>query len=93
VAAVRTARLNDEQMVRVRDYLLRELDQSSQDNAYFLNEIVRHYEAGEPLNRDVVGEQAAEIKALTGDAVTRAAIRYLDPARYVRVTLMPETLR
>ena len=28
--------------------------------------------------------------ALTGAAVTQAAVKYLDPARYVRVTLMPQ---
>jgi predicted Zn-dependent peptidase len=63
---------------------------SSQDNAYLLDQILRRYETGESLNRGVVSEQAAEIMALTSDAVTRAAVRYLDPARYVRVTLMPD---
>jgi len=93
VAAVRDTPLTDEQMTRVRSYLQRELDRSSQDNAYLLDQILRRYETGEPLDRDVVSERAAEIMALTGDAVTRAAVRYLDPARYVRVTLMPDTGR
>jgi len=93
VAAVRDTPLTDEQMTRVRSYLQRELDRSSQDNAYLLDQILRRYETGEPLDRDVVSERAAEIMALTGDAVTRAAVRYLDPARYVRVTLMPDTVR
>jgi hypothetical protein len=51
---------------------------------------LRRYESGEPLTKDIVTEQAAEITALTGAAVTRAAVEYLDPARYVRVTLMPD---
>jgi predicted Zn-dependent peptidase len=93
VAAVRDTRLSDDQLTRIRAYLQRELDRRSQDNGYLLNEILRHYEAGEPLDRDVVSENAAQIAALTGDAVTRAAVRYLDPARYVRVTLMPDTVR
>jgi predicted Zn-dependent peptidase len=80
-------------MTRIRGYLQRELDRSSQDNAYLLDQILRRYETGESLNRGVVSEQAAEILALTRDAVTRAAVRYLDPARYVRVTLMPDTVR
>jgi len=91
VAAVRDTPLTDAQMVRLRDYLQRELDRSKQDNAYLLNQILRRYEAGEPLTRDVVSDQAAQIRALTADAVTRAAVRYLDPERYVRVTLMPDT--
>jgi predicted Zn-dependent peptidase len=93
VAAVRDTPLTDDQMTRIRGYLQRELDRSRQDNAYLLNQILRRYEAGEPLDRSVVSEQAAEILALTSDAVTRAAVRYLDPARYVRVTLMPDTVR
>ena len=93
VAAVRNTPLTDEQMTRIRGYLQRELDRSSQDNGYLLNQIVRRYETGEPLQRDVVGDQAAEIMALSSDAVTRAAIRYIDPARYVRVTLVPDTAR
>jgi zinc protease len=91
VAAVRDTRLTEEQLGRIRDYLQRELDRSSQENDYLLSQIMRRYESGEPLTRDVVSEQAAEIKALTADAVARAATRYLDPARYVRVTLMPDT--
>src|SRR5581483_832321 len=93
VAAVRDTPLTDEQMTRIRGYLQRDLDRSSQDNAYLLNLILRRYETGEPLDRNVVSQQAAEIAALTSDAVTRAAVRYLDPSRYVRVTLMPDSAR
>ena len=92
VTAVRETQLTEEQMVRIRGYLQRELDRNSQENGYVLNQILRHYETGEPLSQDVVSERAAEIKALTADAVARAAVRYLDPAHYVRVTLMPDTV-
>jgi zinc protease len=93
VAAVRDTPIGDDQLARIRAYLQRELDRMSQDNGYLLNEILRRYETGEPLDRDVVIENAAQIAALTGEAVTRAALRYLDPARYVRVTLMPDTVK
>src|SRR5580765_8358697 len=93
VAAVRDTPLTENQMTRIRSYLQRELERSSQDNAYLLDQILRRYETGESLNRGVVSEQAAEILALTSGAVTRAAVRYLDPARYVRVTLMPDIVR
>src|SRR5262249_5449111 len=93
VAAVRDSSFNDDQMTRIRGYLQKELDRSSQDNGYLLNQIMRRYETGDPLDRDVVNAQAAQIAALTGEAVTRAAVKYLDPARYVRVTLMPDTAR
>ena len=70
VAAVRDTPLTDNQMTRIRNYLQRELDRSSQDNAYLLDQILRRYETGESLNRDVVSEQTAEIMALTSGAVT-----------------------
>jgi predicted Zn-dependent peptidase len=89
VAAVRNTPLTDDQIVRARDYLQRELDRASEDNVNLLNLLLRRYESGEVPNRDVVSEQAADIMALTGAAVTQAAMKYLDPARYVRVTLMP----
>jgi zinc protease len=93
VAAVRDTPITGDQMTRIRSYYQRELDRSSQENGYFLNQILRKYETGEPLDRDVVKEREAEILALNGAAVTRAAVTYLDPARYVRVTLMPETAK
>ena len=93
VAAVRTTPVTDDQMRRIRDYLLMDLERRSQDNGYLLNEIVRHYEDGAPPTRDVVAERTADILALTGDAVVQAAVRYLDPARYVGVTLMPDAAR
>ena len=93
VAAVRNTTFTDDQIVRARDYLQRELDRASQDNAYLLNELLRRYDSGDPLDRDVVSQQAADIMALTGAAVTQAAVKYLDPARYVRVTLMPDRVQ
>jgi zinc protease len=93
VDKVRNTTIDAGQMGRIRDYLRRDLDRDSTENGFFLNQLLRHYENGEPVTRDVVSEQSADIAALTGDAVTEAAIKYLDPARYVRVTLMPETTK
>jgi zinc protease len=93
VAAVRNTRLTADQMVRARDLLQRELERASQENGFLLNQLLRRYENGEPMTRDVVRDQAADIAALTGDAVAAAAAKYLDPARYVRVTLMPDAVK
>jgi zinc protease len=90
VDAVRRTSIGAEQMGRIRDYLLKELDRASQDNAYVLNRIVMRYENGLPLVRGIVADETADINRLTGDAITTAAAKYFDPARYVRVTLMPE---
>jgi zinc protease len=90
VAAVRNTPLTDDQVVRVREFLQRDLDRASLDNGFLLNELLRRYDGGEPPTRDIVTDSAAAITALTGTAVTQAAVKYLDPARYVRVTLMPD---
>lgn len=90
VAAVRTTPVAEDQMRRIRDYLLKDLERRSQDNGYLMDQIVRHYEDGSPPTRDVVSERTSDILALTGEAVVEAAVRYLDPARYVGVTLIPD---
>jgi len=90
VASARNAPFTNDQMVRLRDFLQRDLDRASQDNGFLLSQLLRHYENSEPVRRDVVEEQRADITALTRDAVMQAAVKYFDPARYVRVTLMPD---
>ena len=77
-------------MVRVRDILVKELDQRSQDNRYVLNDIARLYEEGDAANLARVNQEPANIAALSADAIQRSAMRYLDTANYVQVTLMPE---
>ena len=51
VAAVRNTPLTADQMVRVRDFLQRDLERASQENGYLLSQLLRHYENGEPLTR------------------------------------------
>jgi zinc protease len=90
VAFVRKTLLTPNQVGRVRDVLLRELDKSSQDNGYLLNEIARRYEENDAANLAALSQQPAEVASLSGLAIQRAAVRYFDPANYVKVTLMPE---
>jgi len=40
-----------------------------------------------------VNEETADIMNLRGAEVVAAARQYLDPARYIKVTLMPEATR
>jgi zinc protease len=87
---VRTNLLMPEQVARVRDVLIRENDRSSQDNAFVLGQIVRKYEDGEAANVAAALQQPALIAGLSGYAIQLAAMSYLDPQNYVRVTLMPE---
>jgi zinc protease len=90
IGAARRATLTQEGMGRVRDILLKDLDQRSQDNRYVLNEIARLYEAGDAANLSRVNQEPANIAALGAEDIQRSAMRYFDPANYVQVTLMPE---
>jgi len=90
IEAARSATLTQEVMARVRDILLKELDQRSQDNRYVLNDIARLYEEGDAANLAKVNQEPANIAALSAEVIHRSAMRYLDTANYVQVTLMPE---
>ncbi|MEO8677537.1 MAG: insulinase family protein [Vicinamibacterales bacterium] len=90
IAAARNATLTQEGMARVRDILLKELDQRSQENGYLLNEIARLYEDGDAANLAKVDQEPAAIAALSAEAIHQSAVKYLDTANYVQVTLMPE---
>ena len=76
-------------MGRIRDALLREYEQNSQENGYVLSQIARHYADGlAPTPTD--GRPARDqIAALTGDKIQQAAQTYLKSSDYVKVTLMP----
>jgi zinc protease len=89
IARVRSIRLGPGQMALVRQNLLRQYESDSRDNAYLLSLIARAYQ-------DEGGAQVADvlnvperIRQLTGDQLYEAAQAYLDPANYVRVTLLP----
>jgi predicted Zn-dependent peptidase len=78
------------QMTLIRDNLLRELDRNSVDNGYLLGEISRRYAEGGSTGV-AVDTLRASIAALTAESIQQAAQTYLNPANYVKVTLVPET--
>jgi len=88
---VRTNLLMPDQVGRVREVLMREFDRSSQDNGYLLGQIARKYENGDAANVAAAIQQPAQIAALNGYAIQLAAMTYLDPRNFVKVTLMPES--
>jgi zinc protease len=93
IGVVKATLLAPEQMVMVRQGLLREFERDSQDNGYLLNQIARRYEDGEAASVGAVENLPQRLGTLTGDAIQRAALTYLDTGKYVKVTLMPETTR
>jgi zinc protease len=91
IAFVRSTLLTAQQVFRVQDVMLRDFDQNSQDNGYLLGQIARRYEDGDGASVAAVGQQPAQIAALSNYAIQLAAMTYLDTANYVQVTLVPET--
>ena len=87
---IKRQRFDARQMGVVREPLMREFEQNSQDNRYFLQLIARAYEDGEGSDVAEVLDVPSQIRALTSDMLQDAANRYLDTSRYVKVVLMPE---
>jgi predicted Zn-dependent peptidase len=90
IAFVKNTPLSDGQVAAIRQGLLRNFQQNSQDNGYLLNQIARRYEDGDGADVASVVNLPARIAALTGEEVRAAAQAYLDTNRYVQVTLMPD---
>jgi zinc protease len=90
IAFVKDTPLTLEQVDLIREGLLREFERNSQDNGYLLNQISRRYADGDAADIAAIENLPDRIKALTGDAIRRAAQTYLDTGNYVKVTLMPE---
>ena len=89
VEYVKGLRLGEGQMARVRESLLRDYENDSQDNRYVLQQITDAYEDGDASDLGAVMNVPAQIRSLTGDDIQRAAQTYLDTSKYVKVTLMP----
>ena len=76
------------QLGRIRDSLLREHQENSQENGYLLSQIARRYSEGLAPDASPLGNEPAVIGALTGSAIQEAAKKYLG-SDYVKVTLLP----
>ncbi len=91
IAFVKATLLSPQQVARIRESLLRQFENDSQDNSYLLAQISRRYEDGDAANVAAVEGLPARIAALTGDMIQQAAQTYLNTSNYVQVTLLPET--
>src|SRR5262249_48356365 len=62
IAFLKARPLSAPQMAIIRDNLLRGFEQHSQDNTYFLNEIVRRYRNGDTANLPAISNAPDRIK-------------------------------
>jgi zinc protease len=90
IASLQARPVSATQMAFIHENLLRDFEQNSQDNGYFLNEIARRYKNGDTANLAAISNVPDRIKMLTAGDLYEAAQTYLDTDRYVKVILMPE---
>jgi zinc protease len=93
IDVVKATRFSEGQMARIRDSLVREFETNSQDNRFLLGQITQAYEDGDPSDLAATLDVPGQLRALTGEDLQRAAERYLNTSRYVKVTLMPAAAR
>lgn len=79
---------SDEEIATVKTIMRRARETTMRQNGFWIGQIAAYDRAGWPLALVLEGEQ--RIAGITPDRLLAAARRYLDKARYVQVTLLPE---
>ena len=90
VAFVRDTRLSPQQLMLVRESLLREFERDSQENGYLLNAIARDYVENGGKNVADIEHLPDQIGALTSAAIYEAAQTYLKIENSVTVIQNPD---
>lgn len=84
-----TEGISDEDVKKVKEGQRRELEVNLKDNSYWANTLrVYHYQGWDPAEILQTGQR---IEALNAKDVQEAAKKYVDPDKYIRIVLMPET--
>ncbi|MGH7515487.1 MAG: M16 family metallopeptidase, partial [Gemmatimonadales bacterium] len=79
----------DIELAKVKETAIRERETDLRQNGFWVSQLATADQSGESMH-DLL-DLPHQLDGLTSDAIRRAAERYLDVTRYVRVTLLPET--
>ena len=90
IAFVRDTRLSPQQLMLVRESLLRDFERDSQENGYLLNAIARTTRKTAGRTWRTSSTCPTRSPRSRARRFSEAAQTYLDTDRYVKVTLMPE---
>ncbi len=90
IAFVRDTRLSPQQLMLLRESLLRDFERDSQENGYLLNAIARDYEEDGGKHVGDIEHLPDQIAALTSVAIREAAQTYLKTENSVTVIQNPE---
>jgi zinc protease len=90
IGFVKDLRLSSQQLMLVRESLLREFERDSQENGYFLNAIARDYQENGGKNLADIDHLPEQIAALTSASIHEAAEIFLRTDNSVTVVQNPE---
>jgi zinc protease len=89
IDSVRVSGPTATELAKVREAEIRNRETALRQNRYWLGQLAFHDQTGEdPM---ALLDARGDAEYFTADAIRDAARRYLDPANYVRVTLLPES--
>ena len=87
VEALRKSGPSQAEVDKVREESSRQLELAVENNRYWLSQILSYVQMERPL--EGLADAEAPTKELTAAQIQEMARKYLDPARYVRVTQLP----
>jgi zinc protease len=90
IEAFRKTGPTDKQLADAREGFIRDHETNIMSNGYILAQLFGKYQLGEEGEVGYLWQLPAWYEKLTVQGVQQAAERYLNPARYVKVVLMPE---
>ena len=90
IEAFKASGPTDKQLADAKEGFIRDYETSIKTNGYLLQQISVKYQFQEDNELSVLFDLPAWYGRLTAAAIQDAAKRYLNPQRYVKVTLMPE---
>ena len=79
---------NDRDLAKVVETEVRTRETNLRQNSYWLSQLLYAEQMGDSPAR--AADPRGDADLFTRDAIRAAAARWLDPANYVRVTLLPE---
>jgi zinc protease len=88
IDSLRAGHISADRIAKMKEIAIRERETGMTQNGFWMSQISQSYEAGEDL-KGILDFQES-LKAITSEMIHQAALRYLTPENYVRVTLLPE---
>jgi zinc protease len=89
IDSIRASGPTGQELAKVREGEVRSRQTALRQNRYWAGQLAFHDQTGE--DPGALLDPQGDAGLMTAEAIRQAARRYLDPANYVRVTLLPET--